>query len=482
MNLDDIIGRKILVVGDIMLDRYVDGATPRLSPEAPVPVLKIKSTEIKLGGAANVACTLAGLGCQTQLIAVVGNDDAGREIVRLMDETDIITTVFFDPDRPTTTKTRYRSGNHQLLRIDEESVAPLSKDLSRQIVSIIESLAPEMDAIVLSDYAKGVLTAETVAEITKAEFSCPVIVDPKQSFAIYGSVSLITPNRQELFTFTGEDDVDLAAKKALSESQAEAILVTRSEEGMTLFTRTGPPIHINSRATDVVDVCGAGDVVVAAMAACMAAGHSIEESMEAATNAAAVVVGKLGTSEVSLAEMEAACHLPTGKLVTLKEAEHAVATWRKLGLKVGFTNGCYDLLHLGHVSMLSQCRKACNRLVVGVNSDASVRRLKGENRPIQSEITRASVVAALEAADLVIVFEDNTPMSLITALRPDMLFKGADYEPHAVIGADFVNSYGGKLMLIDLEEGHSTTSIIQRANATVCKDSDDTAAGSSSPN
>ena len=482
MNLEDIIGRKLLVVGDIMLDRYVNGITPRLSPEAPVPVLKVKSTEIKLGGAANVARTLAGLGCQTQLIAVVGDDDAGRDVIELLSETEIITNVLLDTSRPTTTKTRYRSGNHQLLRIDDESVEPICQDVARQVIQIIESLAPDMDAIVLSDYAKGVLCPKVISEIVKTKWGCPIIVDPKQDFEVYGDVTLITPNRQELFAATGEADVDRAAKKALEQSKAEAILVTRSEDGMTLYSRSKPPVHINSRATDVVDVCGAGDVVVAAMAACLAAGHKIEEAMEAATNAAAVVVSKPGTSAVSLAEMEAARHLPSGKLVSLKDAQHMVEAWRKLELKVGFTNGCYDLLHLGHVSMLSQCRKACNRLIVAVNSDASVRRLKGDTRPLQPEFARASIIAALEAADLVIIFDEDTPMNLISALQPDTLFKGADYTPRTVVGADYVKSYGGKLMLIDLEEGHSTTSIIEKANATVRKGNDDTAARSSPPN
>jgi D-beta-D-heptose 7-phosphate kinase/D-beta-D-heptose 1-phosphate adenosyltransferase len=472
-------GRTILVLGDVMLDRYVEGDVQRISPEGPIMVLRYSSSHMVLGGAGNVANNIAALGARAILVGAVGDDilgqnlaDSGVHIPR-----NVVLRTIVLPGRPTTTKTRFMSGMHQLLRLDEEvSHAPDAAGCAALLQAYEDSLA-EADVVVLSDYAKGVLCntvlSEAIALARRA--GKPVIADPKRaSFAAYRHVTVITPNEMEITRATGIAITDDAAaveagRLALHASEADAILLTRSEKGLALVERGREPLHLPTEARAVADVSGAGDTLVATFAVMVAGGAGLPEAAHVANVAAGVAVGKPGTATVSQTELLSALHRQEllafdEKIVALDEALARLAQWRRSGLRVGFTNGCFDLIHPGHVRLLNKARARCDRLVVALNTDASVQRLKGPTRPVQVELARATVMASIGAVDLVTLFDEDTPLELITALRPDLLFKGADYSIDQVVGGEFVQSYGGRVSLIDLEQGHSTTGIIKRMN------------------
>jgi D-beta-D-heptose 7-phosphate kinase/D-beta-D-heptose 1-phosphate adenosyltransferase len=468
-------GRTILVLGDVMLDRYVSGQVRRISPEAPIPVLKFEHSRIVLGGAGNVAANIAALGARAILIGAVGDDQFGRETPGFTLNPLITLRCVALPGRPTTLKTRFMSGAHQLLRLDEETAAPLAAtDAARLLQAFADSLA-EADVVILSDYAKGVLCDAVLPEAIRLARAAgkPVVADPKRAdLAAYRHVSVITPNEMEAALATGiaiTDDASAVAagEHALAASDAGAVLVTRSEKGLTLVRRDQPPIHLPTEARAVADVSGAGDTLVATFAVMLAAGADMAEAALVANAAAGVAVGKPGTATISQTELIAALHRQEllaidEKTLPLAAAREKIATWRRAGLRVGFTNGCFDLIHPGHVRLLNKARARCDRLVVALNTDASVQRLKGPTRPVQHEVARATVMASIGAVDLVVLFDEDTPLELIEALRPDILFKGADYRLDQVVGGEFVRSYGGDVSLIDLEAGHSTTGIIKR--------------------
>jgi len=469
----------ILVLGDVMLDRYVQGEVRRISPEAPIPVLRAEQRRAVLGGAANVARNVTSLGARAIIVGVVGEDAAAGEMAGLLrDGARVTPHLVTDPRRPTTVKTRFMSGSHQLLRLDEEVAGPIGGGVETALLAAFRDALAEADVVVLSDYAKGVLTDSVLqAAIGMArEAGRPVIADPKRAhFGAYHGVSVLTPNEAEVTRATGivtHDDVavDEAGKRALAQAGAEAVLVTRSEKGMTLVRETAPPMHLPTRAQSVADVSGAGDTVVAALAIMLACDASLPLAASMANVAAGISVGKAGTATVAHAELAAALHrrellAVDHKVATLDVALGRIATWRGAGLRVGFTNGCFDLIHPGHVHLLHKARAACDRLVVGLNSDASVRRLKGPTRPVQNETARATVMASMASADLVVLFEEDTPIKLIEAIVPDLLFKGADYAMDQVVGGEFVRAHGGRVALIDLEAGHSTTGTIRRIAA-----------------
>lgn len=458
----DFTKHTILVVGDVMLDKYVHGSVSRISPEAPIPVLKINKNVSKLGGAANVAKNLADLGAKVILSSVINNDAAGIELMNILDENGIESSMIVDVTRPTTIKTRFMSDGHHLLRIDDESTNAISYTTATKIVDDIKSLVAGVDIVILSDYNKGVLSEDVIDKIISAAQGKIIIVDPKKStFHPYYGCTILTPNEKELFWATGVTDMADAAKKALEQSGADSILLTRSEKGMALFTKDKEPFVIPALAKSVVDVCGAGDTVIATLAACLAAGETLEESAVTANQAAAIVVGKIGTATVSAAELRAAKH-QDDKIAEISVALDIISTWKSQGLKVGFTNGCYDLVHPGHVQMLKKCRQNCDRLVVGLNSDDSVKRLKGENRPIQNEFSRATVLSGFSSVDLVVIFEEDTPLKLIETLLPNVMMKGADYKVETVVGAEVVIANGGEVKLIELEQGHSTSNIVKK--------------------
>ncbi len=473
--LDRLSQPKLLCVGDVMLDRFLYGAVDRISPEAPIPVMRVERESAMLGGAGNVVRNLVSLGASVIFVSVVGDDAAGNDLIGMIGAVrGVEPYLLTSPNRRSTIKSRYIAAGQQLLRADDESGAPLSEatigDLQRAAVDAVDSC----DAVILSDYGKGVLTAPVVeAVIGRARaLERPVVVDPKgDDFALYRGASVVTPNRHELAAAarmpTDTDDaVVAAAEKVRADCGIDALLVTRGEDGMTLVADDGIS-HQGARAREVFDVSGAGDTVVAAFAAAWAAGFTMVEAVTLANAAAGIVVGKVGTAAVGHADLAGALHrgdvLDTdSKVAPLDRAAERVERWRRQGSRIGFTNGCFDLLHPGHLSLLRQARAACDRLVVGLNSDASVARLKGTSRPIQQEAARALVLASLEAVDLVVIFADDTPIGLIECLRPDVLVKGADYAFSEVVGGDIVVGYGGKVVLADIEPGHSTSETLAR--------------------
>ena len=466
---------RVLCVGDVMLDRYVYGDVERISPEAPIPVIRIRNEAAMLGAAGNVARNLVALGASVRFIAVIGDDAAGAEIAALLKaEEGVAPELVVAMGRRTTIKTRFVAAHQQILRADAESDGALG-DCAGALIRRVRGALDDCDVVVLSDYGKGVLGPDTVAEIIAAARAGDraVIVDPKGAdYARYRGASLVTPNRRELGEAAGMpvdgDEAITAAARALIESCGiDGVLVTRSHDGMTLVTRDGAGLHIPAEAREVFDVSGAGDTVVAALAAALAGGVALAEAARLANVAAGVVVAKTGTAVASAGELFTALHardLLTGedKIVTAAEALGRIGRWRKAGLRIGFTNGCFDLLHPGHIALLTQARAACDRLVVGLNSDASMRRLKGEGRPIQAEAARAQVLASLATVDLVVSFAEDTPIKLVEALRPDVLVKGADYRLDQVVGADLVRGYGGEVVLVEIMPGYSTSATIAR--------------------
>ncbi|MDP6353116.1 MAG: D-glycero-beta-D-manno-heptose-7-phosphate kinase [Alphaproteobacteria bacterium] len=466
---------SVLCIGDLMLDRFVHGAVDRISPEAPIPVLRVSRETAMLGGAGNVARNLVALGAKCTFVSVIGADEAGAQLGDLVAaEGGLDARLLTEPDRPSTIKTRYVAGGQQLLRADREMAAPLSEPTRKDLADAAAEALAGADVVVMSDYAKGVLAGPVAGAVIEAALAAgkPVVVDPKGSdFERYRGAQVVTPNRGELAVATGlaagsDDEIVAAARELIADHGIEAVLVTRGRDGMSLITHQ-TAAHVGARARDVFDVSGAGDTVVAAFAAGIGAGLSREESMHIANTAAGIVVGKVGTAAVTTTDLAGALHRSEvldadAKVVGLDGAVERVAVWRRRGARIGFTNGCFDLLHPGHLSLLGQARGHCDRLVVGLNSDASASRLKGEGRPVQSESARALVLASLAAVDLVVVFGDDTPLRMIERLRPDVLVKGADYRLGDVVGAPLVQSYGGEIVLAGLEPGHSTTGTIAR--------------------
>ena len=467
----------VLVLGDVMLDRYVLGEVRRISPEAPIPILHATERHAVPGGAANVAHNVATLGGRAVLVSAIGTDPAGAELAALLGGIGGLAARLVSlAGRPTTTKTRFVSRGQQLLRLDEEDSAPLAAADADAVLAAFAAELPEAGCVVLSDYAKGVLS-ETVLQgaITRARAAgVPVVADPKRAdLAAYRGATVLTPNHGEVaaatgIAGTGDAEVAAAGHAALRHADVGAVLVTRSERGVTLVRAGAAVLHIAARARAVSDVSGAGDTLVAALALALGQGVDLAEAAARANTAAGIVVAKAGTATVSADELAAALHQHERSVIDVKLVERGaaaagVAAWRRAGLRVGFTNGCFDLIHPGHVRLLARARQACDRLVVGLNDDPSVRRLKGPSRPVQAEQARAVVLAALASTDLVVIFDEDTPERLIAALAPDILFKGADYRLDQVVGGDLVRAQGGEVQLIALEDGHSTTTIIARA-------------------
>ncbi len=472
----DLAQGRVLCIGDLMLDRFVYGAVSRISPEAPIPVFRIEREVAMLGGAGNVMRNLTALGASGAFVAVVGDDPVGRTLTEMVGENKRIEPyLLVERGRPSTVKTRYIADGQQLLRADSETTRPVTQTTSETLERLCVDALDGCDVMVLSDYAKGVLTDRVVAAAIAAARAAgkPVIVDPKgDDFTRYRGAHVLTPNHRELAAATGmateDDDAVAAAAARLAEHcEADAVIVTRGGDGMSVVPRDGEATHLGAEAREVFDVSGAGDTVIATLAAAMARGASLVEAARLANHAAGIVVAKLGTAVAYADELLHAVHADEwsaieAKIATPAGAVERVARWREEGLRIGFTNGCFDLLHPGHVSLLAQARAACDRLVVGLNSDASVARLKGPDRPIQGEAARSQVLASLATVDLVVVFEEDTPLALIEALRPDVLIKGADYSRDRVVGGDLVESWGGRVVLAKLAPGHSTTGTIAR--------------------
>jgi len=475
-----ITSQTVLCVGDLMLDEFVYGEVSRISPEAPAPVIAVQRSETNIGGAGNVARNIAALGGRCIFVGLIGEDEVGVKLaVTLAQEPGIESLLVHDPSRPTTRKVRFVSEHFSthMLRADWELAQPASGEIEQKLIDAVLPQIARADIVLLSDYAKGVLTARVIRNVidTAKALGKRVIVDPKSAnFAIYRGATLLTPNRKEFAEATrsradSDKSIAAAAQDAMYLADCEAMLVTQSEHGMTLVTREGETIHVPALPVKVRDVSGAGDTVAAALALALAAGADWEAALRTANAAAAVAVGKIGTAIVTQAELRRKI-LPTASLAVEEkivaaggDLETHLAGWRKRDLRVGFTNGCFDILHPGHVKVLTAARGACDRLIVGLNSDASVRRLKGEGRPVQDERARGEVLAALEAVDLVVIFEEDTPIKLIAQVKPSVLVKGGDYTREQVVGHEIVEAHGGEVLLVDILQGFSTTSLVQRA-------------------
>jgi D-beta-D-heptose 7-phosphate kinase/D-beta-D-heptose 1-phosphate adenosyltransferase len=477
-----IASQTVLCVGDLMLDEFVYGEVSRISPEAPAPVIAAQRSETNVGGAGNVARNVASLGARCIFIGLIGEDEAGAKLqAKLSQEHRIESVLICDRMRPTTRKVRFVSEHFSthMLRADWELAAPASADIEQKLIDAILPLLPRADIVLLSDYAKGVLTARLIRNTIDGarKLGKRVVVDPKSAnFAIYRGATLLTPNRKEFAEATRsradtEKSIAEAAPEAMQLADCEAILVTQSEHGMTLVSRQGQAIHVPAHPVKVRDVSGAGDTVAAALAVTLAAGADWETALRMANAAAAVAVGKKGTATVTRAELRR--RILPGAFLAAEEKIIAAAgdlethllDWRKQGFRVGFTNGCFDILHPGHVKVLTAARGACDRLIVGLNSDASVKRLKGDGRPVQDERARSEVLAALEAVDLVVIFEEDTPVKLITRIKPSVLVKGGDYTRDQVVGHEIVEANGGAVLLVEVLPGFSTTSLVNRARA-----------------
>ncbi len=471
-------GRKVVVAGDLILDRYLWGRVERISPEAPVPVVQLDRETETAGGAANVARNLRTLGLEVELAGITG-DDAGRDaLLRVVQAQGIGSEgILAVGDRGTTVKTRVVGNRQQMIRIDSESTASIAQEDEACLLATMRERLDGADALVLSDYAKGVLTGGLCAALIRLarELGVPVLVDPKgRDFERYRGATLITPNRGELALATGLSGKDLdgvwRTAAALRDSlELELVVVTLSEQGMLLIGPTGRQ-HIPAVAREVFDVSGAGDTVIAVFAAGLAAGLSFGDTAHLANLAAGVVVAKVGTAAVCVDELDAAI---TGeaaleqaaKVCDRGDARELVQRWHVNGQRVVFTNGCFDLLHVGHVIYLERARRYGDRLIVGVNTDRSVSALKGPERPLIGEHERARVLAALASVDAVVLFDEDTPLDLICALQPDVLAKGADYSEEQVVGGAQVKARGGQVVLVPLVEDRSTTKIIGRINA-----------------
>lgn len=470
-------GARVVCVGDLMLDRFVYGTADRISPEAPIPVVRIDREESMLGGAGNVVRNIVGLGGNVEFVSVVGQDRAGREVMELVGELDGVEPhLLVERNRATTIKTRYIAGHQQMLRTDRETDAPVADSIAEDSARLVCQAMKDCAVVAISDYAKGLLIPREIATIVHAAKAAGriVIVDPKgRDYSRYKGATILTPNKRELadaaqMPVDDDRDVEQAAKKILKTAEAQAIVVTRGAEGMSVVPVKGKALHLPALAREVFDVSGAGDTVVATLATALAGGLTLEQAARLASVAAGVVVAKVGTAVAYSADLLRALRhddIASGehKVVTLEQAVDEVGRWRRQGLKIGFTNGCFDLLHPGHVSLIGQARAACDRLVVGLNSDASVKRLKGATRPVQSEAARASVIGSLGHVDLVVIFAEDTPMETLKALKPDVLVKGADYTKDKVVGAKEVEGWGGRVVLAKLVTGQSTTSIIAKS-------------------
>ncbi len=466
----------VVCAGDVMLDSFVHGEVSRISPEAPIPVLRIERCQSMLGGAGNAVRNLVALGCAVRFFSATGDDAEAAKIKDLLDELEG-DRAFLERDatRQTPVKTRYMAHGQQLLRADNETAAPVSQRTKDRLLAAFSAALSECSVVLLSDYAKGVLSGGYAEEFIGAARAArkPVVVDPKgRDFSRYKGATLLKPNLRELAESTGmavsgDDAQEQAARRLLRDTGVEYILVTRGPEGMLLTPADGPATRFPALAREVYDVSGAGDTVAAVLAAALGSGATISDAVEIANIAAGIVVGRAGTAVVERSGIveevrRRSATRSSDKIFERESAVQLARNWTECGLRVGFTNGCFDLLHPGHLKVLETARAHCDRLLVGLNSDRSVRRLKGDSRPVQDEMARALVLAALSCVDGVVIFDEETPARLIECLRPGLLAKGGDYKAHEVVGADLLTNWGGKLLLVELMPGWSTTGTLAK--------------------
>ncbi len=497
--LEKLQSTRVLVVGDIMLDRFIYGHVTRISPESPVPVLAVKREDAMLGGAGNALRNLNGLGAHGHIISLIGTDQQGLDIREQIMGLGFSDDGLIENDsRPTIVKTRFLAGHQQLLRTDAENAEIIDDVTAKQVKNKVDACIDGFDAVIISDYGKGFLRRDVIAHIIASAraHNIPVIVDPKgQDFSIYKGATAITPNKKELSEATKGHKVDLdediiaAAHMVIDECGVDSVIATRSSDGISVVTKDAAPVHIRSQDIEVFDVSGAGDTVIAAIAATIGAGGNLAQAALVANIAGSIVVTKVGTASIKISELRAALdedshalektnaerafhsHIFNDERSAWEDAADIVKRWKAKGLKVGFTNGCFDILHFGHVSYLNETRRHCDRLIVALNSDTSVRILKGAMRPVHDEQSRAHVLAALGAVDMAVIFgaqgkgQDNTANALLEILKPDVYFKGGDYTEDEIPETPTVKGYGGHVHVMNVFEGHSTTHSIAKINA-----------------
>ncbi len=467
------------VIGDLILDCYLHGAVSRISPEAPVPVVRSIAEDVVPGGAANVAANIATLGGVVEVVGPTGQDGARDSLIKRLHELGAVDTsgMIAVAGRPTTRKLRVLGARQQIVRVDEEDTSPFDSVSEDRLLEAAIKATDRADVVILSDYGKGALSDRILRQVIDRCNAThkSVLVDPKRlDLSAYRGATILTPNRAELTAATrlpceSDEEARLAAAAAQETSDAN-ILLTRSEKGMSFFPLSGAPIHLATVAQDVFDVSGAGDTVIAVLGVALGAGLSILEAMKLANHAAGIVVAKVGTACVtpdelcaSLASELASASVNDGRHISREQAIAQRWAWAAEKLTVGFANGCFDLLHPGHVSLIKQAAATCDRLIMALNSDASVRRLKGPSRPIQDEESRAAVMGAIKGVSAVVIFDEDTPLDLIKALQPDILIKGADYTEDKVVGAEIVRARGGRVVLAELEAGQSTSKLVAKA-------------------
>jgi D-beta-D-heptose 7-phosphate kinase / D-beta-D-heptose 1-phosphate adenosyltransferase len=464
-------GARVWVVGDLMLDEYVAGVVDRISPEAPVPVVKVRDTEYRLGGAANVARQAAALGARVSLAGTVGLDPAGGQLLKLAQAAGIDTRAVIElAERATTRKLRVLGHSQQLLRLDWEDIAPCAAACTARMISkLVEEPRPQ--AVILSDYAKGVLTSETIAAVLQLRNGAPVVVDPKsRDFTRYRGATLITPNLRELEAAAGcaldphdTDSIAAEARKLAEAAGLEAMIVTLGDRGMLLVPLAGAAIAVPAAKHEVYDVTGAGDTAIAVLAMSLAAQAPLLSAVQIANAAASVSVGHIGAVAVGIPSIrDALAARPDGKILERAALAQRCASWRMAGKRIVFTNGCFDLLHSGHLALLQSAAKLGDVLVLAINSDESVRRLKGPERPLVPQSERAALLAALSFVNAVTIFDEDTPLETLDAVRPHVLVKGADYRPDQIVGRELVESNGGRVALVPLVPDKSTSALVER--------------------
>jgi D-beta-D-heptose 7-phosphate kinase/D-beta-D-heptose 1-phosphate adenosyltransferase len=467
ITIPDFSKTHVVVVGDVMLDRYLFGSTGRISPEAPVPVVRVQEIDDRPGGAANVAINLASLGVTTRLVGVVGEDEEARSLRTILKSRAIQCDFLTVDDRPTITKTRVQSRGQQLIRLDQEDTAAIPGE---EVVKILQDSIQGADAVVLSDYGKGALAdIATMIDVCR-KAGVPVLVDPKgHDFEKYRGANVITPNQTEFEAVVGVCDSDeelvARAREMLDHLELNALLVTRSEKGMLLLEADMEPVFLSTQAREVYDVTGAGDTVIATFAGAIASGQDLASAAALSNIAAGLVVRKIGVAAVTPGEISVSLHQrgQGGRgLVGLDELKLMVAESRGRGERVIMTNGCFDVLHAGHVAYLEEAKGLGDRLIVAVNDDASVRRLKGDSRPVNELQDRLLVLAGLAAVDWVVPFSEDTPTALIADVLPDVLVKGGDYKPDDIAGAKDVLQNGGEVRVLAFRDGHSSSRIIDK--------------------
>ena len=472
---------KILCIGDLILDHYVHGDIDRISPEAPIPILKANDKNYNiLGGCGNVARNICSANNNCHLISIVGKDDDGlrlKEIIRRIKN--LTSNLIVDPVRCTTKKTRYVCENQQILRVDKEMENPISTAIELKIIKLLKKKINDCNVIVLSDYNKGVLTNNLIKRIIKIakDYKKILIVDPKKKdFSVYAGATFITPNLKELkaatntlgiSTKSNENSLVLKlSKKIINKFDFKAVITTRSSNGISVVTDVGSFFHLPSEAKEVFDVSGAGDTVLAYLSSSISKGESLESSIKISNVAAGLAVAKFGTSVVSIDEIENTKQIKNNKVVTHQDISKILRDYD--GEKIiGFTNGCFDLLHTGHISYLKSAKQKCDLLILGLNSDESIKKLKGKNRPIVEQKDRVEILSSFPFVDKIVVFEEATPIKLIKKIKPNVIFKGKDYKKKDVVGFYESKKWQGKVILIDFVENKSTTNLIERIKISV---------------